>query len=786
MRRTVRPFFFLSAFAALLALALSASADGWIGDSAVYVDGAWFYCGNSDINGWTPDGGAFDGTYLGAVSSVSLGGQTQVYGGGSGDSVKLGYEIDGSNTTFVSLGYNSDVGNNRKFQSGGTGWEPAVVDVSGLPAGRHTLAVWFVDESLGVWDSNNASNYVATFKVVDGGGSLEPAKNAFNIVSPVPTGSTVEMIVQPPRLDTLQGKTIALVGGSFSAAVTHAVLRDMLVEEFGCNIWFMEEIGKGGSYNPINPSEQTREFQRKLLEYGVDAVISGNCGCGICTVKETGNGLAAEAVGIPAVVVGAESFIAQIESTGYNRGVPVVRTAAYPGAFASDDTTTQQYKARYILYDQVVRGLTTQIEQSEIDRIAGAVGSAKYDDTIFTGSFQRVQEFYRVNEMADGLPVVPPTDAKVQLYLSYAGLGEQEYVCQRNGEVLPVPPANRAVMAYQVAVNAIMSGCPPEYMPLCVAIVRCMANGDFYKPLQSTHAWTPYVLVGGPVARQLGFSCGAGMIDERANKRLGRFVSLAMLNLAGYKIKENRMGTFGYMMPFVFAEDEPACRALGWAPYHVWKGFGLNDSIVTCGSTMTWGNPVAIGTADSALALQLLAWDVTEKQQNALGNTNPRVPRMMLLTPAAAAILAAGCGSKDAFEAALASAASRPLWMRTYAHYWANTGSKIHLNRTFDEYYEALKNGEETENVEADIVTQEAPPPWLAPVVPFAQIDRVQTMDPGHTGIVVTGGDGSAASAQILPGGDCASYKVNFPAGWDDLARERGYAPLASHNLSGN
>ena len=92
--------------------------------------------------------------------------------------------------------------------------------------------------------------------------SLEPVKNEFKIVSPVPTGSTVEMITQAPRLDTLRGKTIALVGGSFSASVTHAVIRDMLVEEFGCNIYFMEEIGKGGSYNPINPSAQTKEFQR--------------------------------------------------------------------------------------------------------------------------------------------------------------------------------------------------------------------------------------------------------------------------------------------------------------------------------------------------------------------------------------------------------------------------------------------------------------------------------------------------------------------------------------------
>ena len=613
---------------------------------------------------------------------------------------------------------------------------------------------------------------------------LEPVKNEFKIVSPVPSGSTVEPIIQPPRLDTLQGKTIVLVGGSFSASVTHAVIRDMLVEEFGCRIYFMEEIGKGGSYNPINPSEQTKEFQRRLVEYGVDAVISGNCGCGICTVKETGNGLAAEAVGIPAVVVGAESFIAQIESTGFNRGVPVVRTAAYPGAFASDDTATQQYKARYILYEQIVRGLTTQITQEEIERIAGAVGSARYNDTIFTGSFQRVQEFYKVNEMADGLPVVPPTNAKVEHYLAFSGYDAEDSVCERNGEPLSVPPANRNITAYQVAVNAIMAGCPPEYMPICIAITRCFANGDFYKPLQSTHAWTPYVMVGGPIARQLGISCGTGMINERANRRIGRFVSLALLNLAGYKIKENRMGTFGYMMPFVFAEDEQACLDLGWSPYHVTKGLALNASVVTCGSTMTWGTLVAIGTEDPERAMQLLAWDVTEKQQNALGNTNPRVPRMMVLTRPAAAILASGYGTKAALESALIAAASRPLWMRTYAHYWANTGSKIHLNRTFDEYYDALKNGEETENVEADIVTSGAAPAWLSPVVPFAGIDCVRTMEQGHTGIVITGGD-AARTAQIMPGGDCASYQARFPVDWDDLTRELGYTSISSHQLTG-
>ncbi len=599
--------------------------------------------------------------------------------------------------------------------------------------------------------------------------SLEPDENSFAVVSPVPGGSTIEPITQPARLSTLEGKTIALVGGSFSASVTHAVLRDMLEEEFGCKTYYMDEIGKGGTFNPNNQSDQSKEFQKKLVEYDVDAVISGNCGCGICTVKETGNALAAEYIGIPAVVVGAETFIAQIQSTGVSRGVPVVRTAAYPGAFAADTTEIQQTKARDILYNQVVTALTTQITQDEIDTIAGAVNSTKYNDVIFTGSYQRIQEFYEVNEMTDGLPVVPPTKAKVEYYLAYTPYEAEDLVCTNySGEAQDVPPANRTITAYQVAVNCIMAGCPPEYMPLCIAITKCFGNGNFYKPLQSTHAWTPYALINGPIAKELGISFGENMTNAEANKLLGRYISLAMLNLAGYKIKENRMGTFGYMQPFAFAEDEAVCESIGWEPYHVSEGFNADENVITCGSTITWGNSVTPSTDNYEKIMQLLAWDITEKQQNGLGNTNPQVPRMIFLTAEAAADLAQGYDTKSELEDALISTARRPLWMRTYAHFWANTGSKIHLNTTFDQHYEDLANGASTENVDADIVEYTNVPEWLQGVVPFDKIDTTQTMLKGHTAIVVTGGD-SKSEFQVMPGGDCASYEVELPADWEGL-----------------
>jgi hypothetical protein len=76
-----------------------------------------------------------------------------------------------------------------------------------------------------------------------------------------------------------------------------------------------------------------------------------------------------------------------------------------------------------------------------------------------------------------------------------------------------------------------MAGCPPEFMPILLAFAEAMKAGDFRRTLVSTHAWTPYCWLNGPVARQLGFDSAQGEISEPKNAVLGRFINLAMVNL---------------------------------------------------------------------------------------------------------------------------------------------------------------------------------------------------------------------------------------------------------------
>lgn len=508
----------------------------------------------------------------------------------------------------------------------------------------------------------------------------DEGNQVYAVVSPVGYHD-VDMIKQAPRLDSLNGKTFALVGGSFMAVTTHNEIKKCIEKEFpDSKVYLFDDIGTAGPFSVFGTTDKTKAFQEKLKQLKVDAVITGNCGCGLCTTKETGNSIAAEYIGIPTVTVAGPTFVSQVHSTGVNRGVPVLRTAEYPGAFASDSRETLQKNAREVLWPQIKKALTERITKKEIAEYAPE-GKRPADEIIYYGSYEDIQEYFKINNWTDGLPIVPPTDEKIQEYLKFTPYKASDIIGT-------IAVAYRECTVYTVAANAVMSGVPAEFMPICVAFAQEMNNGEWRKPLSSTHGWTPFAWLNGPLARQLGIDNQQGMISEANNKALGRFIDLCMLNLGGYYVKENRMGTFGYLTPFTFSEDDKACVEMGWKPYHVQKGYDLNANTITAGSALAWGNNVTPATDNAEKIKDIIAFDITEKQQNGLGNTNPQVYRTLFITEFVAKNLAAKYKTKDSLEDALIESARRPLNLRAYALYWANTGSQQFNRRSFEEELE--------------------------------------------------------------------------------------------------
>lgn len=602
--------------------------------------------------------------------------------------------------------------------------------------------------------------------VIEEHGGEMPAGEIFNVVSPVGKAS-VKPIEQAPRLSSLSGKTIAIVGGSFMASVTHPELKRLIGEEFPtAKVYVLSEVGSAGVFpGPGIRRRSVEDFQAKLKELGVDAVISGNGGCGLCTPKETGSSLAAEYIGIPSVTIAGPGFADQVAITAANNGVPVARVAKYPGAFASDSEETLVANTRNILWPQIKEALTKPIDDAE-RMSSGRLPTEDSRQTVYSGTIDDINRYFNEMNWGDGLPIVPPTMERIDEFLKFGGVSYDT-------QIATLPIAHRSTLAIHVAACGVMAGCKPEYMPILIAMTKAMGAPDFRRTLASTHAWNPYCWLNGPLARQLGIDSGQGEISEEANMTIGRFMNIALKNLSGYYIKQDRMGTFGYLMPWCLVEDEAACRRVGWKPYHVSHGLDINDDAVTVASALMWGNNMAPSTADPDRIMQLIAWDVTERCQFALGSGKQFTYRTVLLTEPVARILAENYPEKDKLESSLIATARRPLYERTFANYFANPGSRIdEAEFPFSRYEKRLQRTEDASLTEA--------PVWYA-LPEGCESDKmltIPTMEPGMTAILLTG-DSARNKVQVMPGGGYSTVKIELPKDWDSMMAAKGYRPLA-------
>ena len=585
------------------------------------------------------------------------------------------------------------------------------------------------------------------------------------VLSPIGP-SSVSKISQASRLTSLNGKTIAIVGGSFMASVTHPEIKRLILRYYpDAKVYVLSEIGSAGPWpGPGVIRRQKDEFVEKLRELKVDAVISGNGGCGLCTPKEMGSCIAAEHEGIPAVMIAAPGFAEQAKLAAKTAGIPVPRVAVYPGAFSAHSREELLKNTREILWPQIVAALTGPFTEDELKQSAKAEPDG---GIVFTGDLDEVNFYFSQNGWTDGLPVIPPTPSRVEEFLKYTDLAPDEVIAA-------IPPAYRKATARLVAVNGVMAGCLPEYMPILIAFTRAMTDGDFRRTLASTHAWTPYCWLNGPVARQLELDSAQGEISSIRNAKIGRFINLAMQNLGGYHIKENRMGTFGYLMPWCLVEDDETAVKLNWRPFHMQQGFQLNDNVLTAASSLCWGNNLAPATDDPQKIMEMMAWDAVEKQQFALGSGTPFVFRTMLITGYVARDLAKKYRSKEELEQALIETARRPVEERAYANYWGNPGSSFDPGS-----YPLQKHISRIGRAEG--VRNTLTPPWLA-WTGKERMDTVPVMAAGKTALIITG-DINRNKTMCVPGGGFVSVKIELPKNWDRLMEAAGYPPLRNFCL---
>jgi hypothetical protein len=344
----------------------------------------------------------------------------------------------------------------------------------------------------------------------------------------------------------------------------------------------------------------------------------------------------AERAGIPCVSLVCQGFAGQASSTAAGLGFTDLNVAVMPGHVNMQTYEELKNNILDVTVAQVVKGLTeSSTQRPDETREPGP------RDIVFTGSFDEVNDFYYEREWSDGLPIVPPTIEKVEQFLRFTDRAPEEILgallCDR-----------REATIWNVAVNGVMAGCRPEYMPVLIAIVEALADPKYgLEHSGNTPGPETLIILNGPIIKQLGFNYEQGALSDgfRANTSIGRFLRLYLRNVAGFLPHKTDKGTFGSTWRVVMAENEDALAEIGWEPLCVDMGFARGDNVVTI-ARYTGGDTIAnaSGTAaerimpyiaDAVLRANL-GWHLTFTCGMVVGTLRPLVAMSPLIAGAIA------------------------------------------------------------------------------------------------------------------------------------------------------
>jgi hypothetical protein len=230
---------------------------------------------------------------------------------------------------------------------------------------------------------------------------------------------------------------------------------------------------------------------------------------------------------------------------------------------------------------------------------AGVVSALSVPDDL-----DEFQETAMARGWSDGLPVLPPTAARVARLVAGSGLARDAVV------VASLAPAMRPATVEAIAINAAMAGAAPEHMPVVLAALRAVADPAFnLNAIQTTtHPCTPLIIVNGPIAARLGVSGGANALGNghRANAVIGRALRLVLQNVGGATAGETDRATLGHAGKFTYCLAENEAES-PWEPLHVERGFGRDESTVTVLGAAAPSNVNDHGSASARALVKALA-----------------------------------------------------------------------------------------------------------------------------------------------------------------------------------
>lgn len=338
-----------------------------------------------------------------------------------------------------------------------------------------------------------------------------------------------------------------------------------------------------------------------------------------------------------------------------SQGIDGLVICKYPDTMMTDSYEQLVKKVTTGVADQAVEGLT---RQSLSNRKPKRIKEPGMRDIVFEGTLAEVNEYFYERLWTDGLPVIPPTIEAVEEFLKFTDRKPEEVISI-------LPHENREATIWNVAVNGVLAGCRPEYMPVLIAVVEAISEkGDPANPFKggfrpqdigTTPGWEPLIIVSGPVAKLLNFNSGQGILrfGRQSNTSIGRFLKLFTRNVCGYRIAPGTgdKGSIGQSMNVAIAENEDFVEKIGWTPYQVERGYEKEDSIVTVMSSAYVSAPCYTSGDTGMEHLDTLVDQIGRKSFGLFATWGPHTgrlePLLMIAPPVAERLAKDGWSKKD-------------------------------------------------------------------------------------------------------------------------------------------
>lgn len=250
-------------------------------------------------------------------------------------------------------------------------------------------------------------------------------------------------------------------------------------------------------------------------------------------------------------------------------------------------------------------------------------GSSSNDVEVFIDPDpEKISHKFYVQRMTDGLPIIPPTKDRVLKLLKYTDLNPKETVAV-------LPPKMGIATPEKIAVNSVMAGCLPQFMPIVLNSIKSVSSEGFNIAgiNATTHPVAICTIMNGPLSSEIGAGSGAGCLGPGniANATIGRALRLCMMNIAGAVPGVGDHATMGSpaKYSYAFAENEVETP---WESLSVERGF---DSSLSTSTVMAVEAPQNVNDHRSKSAEDLL--ETIAKTASTPGSNNSHVPGEFLL-----------------------------------------------------------------------------------------------------------------------------------------------------------